>query len=184
LGLIVFTFKGLSILNNSAALTNNLTPLLWQMIEKINWMADQSEKGIEQSGGIMVNYLYRYVFIEKKKINLHTFLMAFMDTIDMFRLENIEEYAQSYSGTGHIHTSPTLSKHVKVCYTLAWYEISHLMSLYICRFSSSVLQCYNLHLFLYLRILSVLIEIFCNTGTARYIRQGCSCFPLTCGMCV
>ncbi|GJN34083.1 hypothetical protein PR202_gb22721 [Eleusine coracana subsp. coracana] len=32
------------------------------MIERINWMADQSEKGIQQSGGIMVNYLYRYVF--------------------------------------------------------------------------------------------------------------------------
>jgi hypothetical protein len=50
------------ILNNSAALPNNLTSLPWQMIERINWMADQSEKGIEQSGGIMVNYLYRYVF--------------------------------------------------------------------------------------------------------------------------
>ncbi|KAM0896692.1 hypothetical protein ACQ4PT_023019 [Festuca glaucescens] len=57
------------------------------MIERINWMADQSEKGIEQSGGIMVNYLYR--------------------------LENIEEYALSYSGTGHIHASPSLSKYVE-----------------------------------------------------------------------
>jgi hypothetical protein len=53
--------------------------------------------------------------------------MAFMDTIDMFRLENIEEYALSYSGTGHIHASPSLSKYVEVCYTLGWYEISHLM---------------------------------------------------------
>lgn len=53
------------------------------MVERINWMADQSEKGIEQSGGIMVNYLYR--------------------------LENIEEYASSYSATGLIHTSPSLS---------------------------------------------------------------------------
>jgi hypothetical protein len=26
-------------------------------------MADQSEKGIQQSGGIMVNYLYRYASI-------------------------------------------------------------------------------------------------------------------------
>jgi malonyl-CoA decarboxylase len=34
------------------------------MIERINWMADQSEKGIQQSGGIMVNYLYRYVIFE------------------------------------------------------------------------------------------------------------------------
>jgi hypothetical protein len=53
--------------------------------------------------------------------------MAFMDTIDMFRLENIEEYALSYSGTGHIHASRSLSKYVEVCYTLGWYEISHLM---------------------------------------------------------
>jgi hypothetical protein len=27
-------------------------------------MADQSEKGIHQSGGIMVNYLYRYASID------------------------------------------------------------------------------------------------------------------------
>ncbi|KAF7072421.1 hypothetical protein CFC21_077553 [Triticum aestivum] len=53
------------------------------MVERLNWMADQSEKGIEQSGGIMVNYLYR--------------------------LENIEEYASSYSATGIIRTSPSLS---------------------------------------------------------------------------
>ncbi|KAL8158945.1 hypothetical protein V2J09_000482 [Rumex salicifolius] len=29
------------------------------MIERLNWMADRSEKGITQSGGIMVNYIYR-----------------------------------------------------------------------------------------------------------------------------
>jgi malonyl-CoA decarboxylase len=29
------------------------------MVERINWMADRSEKGIRQSGGIMVNYVYR-----------------------------------------------------------------------------------------------------------------------------
>ncbi|KAL6655634.1 hypothetical protein ACP70R_006460 [Stipagrostis hirtigluma subsp. patula] len=57
------------------------------MIERINWMADQSEKGIQQSGGIMVNYLYR--------------------------LENIEEYALSYSGTGFIHSSPSLSQYLE-----------------------------------------------------------------------
>jgi malonyl-CoA decarboxylase len=27
-------------------------------IERLNWLADTSEKGIEQSAGIMVNYLY------------------------------------------------------------------------------------------------------------------------------
>jgi malonyl-CoA decarboxylase len=50
------------------------------MVERINWMADRSEKGIRQSGGIMVNYVYR--------------------------LENIEDYAQSYFGSGKIHASP------------------------------------------------------------------------------
>ncbi|CAA7018419.1 unnamed protein product [Microthlaspi erraticum] len=50
------------------------------MVERINWMADRSEKGIHQSGGIMVNYVYR--------------------------LENIEDYAQSYFGSGKIHASP------------------------------------------------------------------------------
>ncbi|KAH0890512.1 hypothetical protein HID58_052941 [Brassica napus] len=50
------------------------------MVERINWMADRSEKGIHQSGGIMVNYVYR--------------------------LENIEDFAQSYFGSGQIHASP------------------------------------------------------------------------------
>lgn len=30
-----------------------------QMVERINWSADRSEKGLSQSGGIMVNYVYR-----------------------------------------------------------------------------------------------------------------------------
>jgi len=29
------------------------------MVERINWMADRSEKGLRQSGGLMVNYVYR-----------------------------------------------------------------------------------------------------------------------------
>ncbi|XP_044496148.1 malonyl-CoA decarboxylase, mitochondrial isoform X2 [Mangifera indica] len=49
------------------------------MIERINWMADRSEKGLNQSAGIMVNYVYR--------------------------LGHIEEYAQSYFSTGNIHAS-------------------------------------------------------------------------------
>ncbi|OAY73735.1 Malonyl-CoA decarboxylase, mitochondrial [Ananas comosus] len=52
------------------------------IVERINWMADQSEKGIRQSGGIMVNYVYR--------------------------LEEIDKNAQSYLSTGHIHASPRL----------------------------------------------------------------------------
>ncbi|XP_043690211.1 malonyl-CoA decarboxylase, mitochondrial isoform X1 [Telopea speciosissima] len=49
------------------------------MIERLNWMADRSEKGLRQSGGIMVNYVYR--------------------------LDKIEENAQSYFSTGHIQAS-------------------------------------------------------------------------------
>ncbi|XP_015885239.3 uncharacterized protein LOC107420719 [Ziziphus jujuba] len=57
------------------------------MVERINWMADRSEKGLRQSGGIMVNYVYR--------------------------LDNIEEYAQSYFSTGHIHASNDLRRIVE-----------------------------------------------------------------------
>ncbi|KAJ0965467.1 hypothetical protein J5N97_026605 [Dioscorea zingiberensis] len=57
------------------------------MIERINWMADQSEKGIQQSAGIMVNYVYR--------------------------LDHIEEYAQSFINEGCIHASPDLHEYVK-----------------------------------------------------------------------
>ncbi|GAB2301059.1 hypothetical protein Dimus_035095 [Dionaea muscipula] len=59
------------------------------MIGRLNWMADRSEKGLAQSGGIMVNYVYR--------------------------LEAIEEHAHSYFSTGNIDSSPDiyrlLSKH-------------------------------------------------------------------------
>ncbi|KAG0482053.1 hypothetical protein HPP92_010137 [Vanilla planifolia] len=51
-------------------------------LENINWMADPSEKGIIQSFGIMVNYVYR--------------------------LEGIEENAQSYFSTGYITASNVL----------------------------------------------------------------------------
>ncbi|KAG9142413.1 hypothetical protein Leryth_020809 [Lithospermum erythrorhizon] len=46
------------------------------MIGRLNWMADRSEKGLKQSAGIMVNYIYR--------------------------VENIEENSQTYFGSGHI----------------------------------------------------------------------------------
>ncbi|XVF26092.1 hypothetical protein REPUB_Repub13aG0270000 [Reevesia pubescens] len=58
------------------------------MVQRINWMADQSEKGLCQSAGIMVNYVYRP--------------------------ENIEEYAQSYFSTGHIHSSYDVRRFVQV----------------------------------------------------------------------
>lgn len=57
------------------------------MVERINWMADRSEKGLHQSGGIMVNYVYR--------------------------VDNIEEYAQSYFSTGEIHASCDVRRSVE-----------------------------------------------------------------------
>ncbi|KAK7303343.1 hypothetical protein RJT34_14246 [Clitoria ternatea] len=57
------------------------------MVERINWMADRSEKGLSQSGGIMVNYVYR--------------------------LEHIEEYAQSYFSDGKIQASSDLHRCVE-----------------------------------------------------------------------
>ncbi|KAM1797157.1 hypothetical protein ACFX11_037304 [Malus domestica] len=57
------------------------------MVERINWMGDRSEKGLHQSGGMMVNYVYR--------------------------LGQIEDYAQSYFSTGLIHTSSDLRRHVE-----------------------------------------------------------------------
>ncbi|KAG8634328.1 malonyl-CoA decarboxylase, mitochondrial isoform X2 [Manihot esculenta] len=55
------------------------------MIERINWMADRSEKGLRQSGGIMVNYIYR--------------------------VERIDECAHSYFSTGHIHASNDIRRY-------------------------------------------------------------------------
>ncbi|KAE8653653.1 malonyl-CoA decarboxylase, mitochondrial isoform X1 [Cucumis sativus] len=57
------------------------------MVERLNWMADRSIKGLLQSGGIMVNYVYR--------------------------MEKIEEYAHSYFRTGQIHSSPDILRYVK-----------------------------------------------------------------------
>ncbi|BAT87496.1 uncharacterized protein HKW66_Vig0069430 [Vigna angularis] len=56
------------------------------MVERINWMADRSEKGLSQSGGIMVNYVYRS--------------------------DHIEEYAHSYFSNGEIHASSDLHHYV------------------------------------------------------------------------
>ncbi|KAF7151545.1 hypothetical protein RHSIM_Rhsim02G0105100 [Rhododendron simsii] len=64
------------------------------MVGRLNWMADQSEKGLLQSGGIMVNYVYRYIYSPE--------------------MENIEENAQSYFSTGHIHASCDVSRFVEM----------------------------------------------------------------------
>ncbi|KAF9587559.1 hypothetical protein IFM89_004017, partial [Coptis chinensis] len=58
------------------------------MIERLNWMADRSVKGLCQSGGIMVNYVYR--------------------------MDKIEENAQSYFSEGHIQASRDLRRYVEV----------------------------------------------------------------------
>ncbi|KAL0328757.1 UNVERIFIED_CONTAM: Malonyl-CoA decarboxylase, mitochondrial [Sesamum calycinum] len=49
------------------------------MIGRINWMADRSEKGLRQSAGVMVNYIYK--------------------------VDHIEENAQSYFSKGEIQAS-------------------------------------------------------------------------------
>jgi len=56
-------------------------------IERINWAADLSERGINQSAGIMVNYLYQ--------------------------LSHIEKNHENYSGSGEIAVSTTVGKMVK-----------------------------------------------------------------------
>ncbi|KAK9706368.1 hypothetical protein RND81_07G119600 [Saponaria officinalis] len=43
------------------------------MVERLNWMADKTEKGLSQSGGIMVNYIYRLNDIEE---NAHSYLSS------------------------------------------------------------------------------------------------------------
>nr|GEU84092.1 malonyl-CoA decarboxylase, mitochondrial isoform X1 [Tanacetum cinerariifolium] len=57
------------------------------MMGRLNWMADRSEKGLNQSGGIMVNYIYS--------------------------LEHIEDYAQAYFSTGHIQASPDVRCYIE-----------------------------------------------------------------------
>lgn len=56
-------------------------------IERLNWMADRSQKGLSQSAGIMVNYLYR--------------------------LDEIEENAQKYFDTGYIGASAFIEAHLR-----------------------------------------------------------------------
>ena len=53
-------------------------------IERINWLADTSPRGINQSAGLMVNYLYK--------------------------LEDIERNHESYTGKGEVATSPAVKK--------------------------------------------------------------------------
>ncbi|KAL5729863.1 malonyl-CoA decarboxylase [Ranunculus cassubicifolius] len=58
------------------------------VIERLNWMADISEKGLGQSGGIMVNYVYK--------------------------VGKIEENAQSYYSEGKIQASSDLHGYIEL----------------------------------------------------------------------
>ena len=51
-------------------------------IERINWLADTSDHGLNQSAGMMVNYLYK--------------------------LDNIETNHEAYRGEGKVMTSSTI----------------------------------------------------------------------------
>lgn len=53
-------------------------------IERINWLADTSTRGLKQSAGLMVNYLYK--------------------------LEDIERNHESYTGKGEVATGPAVKK--------------------------------------------------------------------------
>ncbi|KAI5672993.1 hypothetical protein M9H77_13357 [Catharanthus roseus] len=57
------------------------------MIGRLNWMADRSHKGLRQSGGIMVNYIYR--------------------------VENIEENAQCYYSEGKIQATSDVTGYLE-----------------------------------------------------------------------
>lgn len=56
-------------------------------IERLNWLADSSDKGLQQSAGLMVNYLYE--------------------------LTEIEHNSRQYSDLGEISLSPKLRKQLK-----------------------------------------------------------------------
>jgi len=56
-------------------------------MERLNWLADLSPKGVQQSGGIMINYLYR--------------------------LTEIEDNHEAYTGEGRLAASPVLMRLAK-----------------------------------------------------------------------
>ena len=56
-------------------------------VERINWLGDLSPKGLQQSAGLMLNYLYR--------------------------LQDIEENHEGYTGDGRVATSPIVAKLLK-----------------------------------------------------------------------
>ncbi len=53
-------------------------------VERLDWLADTSAKGLQQSAGLMVNYLYR--------------------------LSEIERNHEAYSGEGDVTAAPALTR--------------------------------------------------------------------------
>jgi malonyl-CoA decarboxylase len=56
-------------------------------LERINWLGDLSPKGLQQSAGIMINYLYR--------------------------LSEIEQNHEAYTGEGRVAASPAITRLLK-----------------------------------------------------------------------
>jgi malonyl-CoA decarboxylase len=57
-------------------------------LERINWLGDLSPKGLQQSAGLMINYLYR--------------------------LEDIEENHEAYTGEGRVTASQPVLRLLKI----------------------------------------------------------------------
>ncbi|KAJ7517972.1 hypothetical protein O6H91_21G048500 [Diphasiastrum complanatum] len=60
------------------------------IVERLNWMGNRSTKGLQESAGIMVNYLYR--------------------------LEKVEEINQAYLNQGEIRASPAVEEYLQPNY--------------------------------------------------------------------
>ncbi|WVY92781.1 hypothetical protein V8G54_031869 [Vigna mungo] len=85
------------------------------MVERINWMADRSQKGLSQSGGIMVNYVYsssHSVLVLLVKLGNLTNMKGAMAVLVISLLDHIEEYAHSYFSNGEIQASSDLHHYV------------------------------------------------------------------------
>ncbi|WP_428098531.1 malonyl-CoA decarboxylase domain-containing protein [Candidatus Rariloculus sp.] len=58
-------------------------------LERVNWAADTSRRGIEQSAGTMVNYVYRLKDIEKN----HELYFAEGEIVASSRVRKLARYA-------------------------------------------------------------------------------------------
>ena len=64
-------------------------------VERLNWAADLSRKGIEQSAGIMVNYLYKLSDIESR-VPLMAAAAEALTSIPVLSRENEDGSADPY----------------------------------------------------------------------------------------